>query len=635
MLKKIQQSLQLKLVLPIALGALAVVGFSTVSMFYVKQQSTELAGLTTARAVANQVASLRSFYTSEVVPRAQKAGMRANFDYATEGNTLPSPATLVKVLGEEIQKTYPGTLIRLYSRHPFPHRAATEKYDAFEQEALSTIEQNTKVPFYRMEDVDGRLSMRYAVADVMRASCVGCHNTHPQSPKKDWKEGDVRGIVEVIVPVDEAAAGLQAGAVRVAGMTGGGLALLAIVVIVLLRRTVIKPVQQLVAVSDLVRQGDRTARAEVQNQDEMGTLSVGLNQVLDDLVQLLHTTQTERDQAQAAIQKLLEEVSDVATGDLTVEAEVTADMTGAIADSFNYMIYHLRTIIAQAQETAVYVSTSANEIQATAEHLAQGSEAQTAQILDSSTALDAMVTSIQQVSANAEVSASVAQQTLVNAKQGALAVQNTVEAMQRLRLQVQETVARVQTLGERSYEIGNIVQLISDIADRTSVLALNASIEAALAGEAGQGFAIVAQEVERLAERATEATRQITDLVQTIQSETQQVVHAMEESNRDVAESAQLAEQAGDALNAIEGVSTHLAGLIQSISMASTQQAHGSESLSKTMGEIAEVTQQVATGTKQAAVSINDLAVLAETLRSSVSAFKVPSNTDDTRTHVA
>ena len=239
------------------------------------------------------------------------------------------------------------------------------------------------------------------------------------------------------------------------------------------------------------------------------------------------------------------------------------DMTGAIADSFNSMIHQLRTIITHVQETALQVSTSANAIYTTAEELVQGSTAQAAQILESSAALDEMVVSTQRVSENAVLSTTVAAQSLANAKQGAMAVQNTIEAMQRMQDQVQETAARVKSLGERSKEISEIVQLIGDIADRTSVLALNASIEAALAGEAGQGFAIVAQEVERLAERAAVATRQITGIVHTIQSETHEVVQAMEDSTQEVIQGAQLADQAGQALSEIENVSTRLAELIQ------------------------------------------------------------------------
>jgi twitching motility protein PilJ len=280
------------------------------------------------------------------------------------------------------------------------------------------------------------------------------------------------------------------------------------------------------------------------------------------------------------------------------------------------------------QEAMLQVSSSTHDIQTTAEHLAQGSTTQVSQIVESSAALDEMTVSIQDVSANATLSATVAEQALATARQGTQAVHNTIQGMQRIRTQVQETAVRITQLGERSQEINEVVQLIGDIADRTSVLALNASIEAALAGEAGQGFAVVAQEVERLAQRATTATRQIASLVATIQRETAEAATAMQHSTREVVQGSHLADQAGQALGEIEGVSMHLAELLYSISQAAQQQARGSESLSRAMGEISDVTQQMAAGTAQVAVSIQNLTTLADELRRAVSTFRLPTTTN-------
>jgi twitching motility protein PilJ len=370
--------------------------------------------------------------------------------------------------------------------------------------------------------------------------------------------------------------------------------------------------------------GDYAVRAQVKVDDEVGAMTVSLNTMLDKVLSLVQS-QEERDVMQESIMKLLEEVSDVAEGDLTVEAEVTEDMTGAIADSFNYMIHQLRRIVTNVQEATLLVSSSANEIQATAEHLAEGSTSQATQIVESSAALDEMAVSIQQVSENAALSATVAEQALANAKQGTEAVQNTIEAMQRMRNQVEGMTLRIRSLGDHSQQIGEIVTLIADIADRTSVLALNASIEAALAGEEGQGFAVVAREVERLAERSVNATQQIRDLVSAMQTETHVVVTVIEESAQEVAQSAEVADRAEQALAAIESVSTRLAEIIQAISLAAQQQARGSESLSNAMSDISEVTQLTAEGVKQSAVSISQLADLADELRDSVSTFKLPS----------
>ncbi len=408
------------------------------------------------------------------------------------------------------------------------------------------------------------------------------------------------------------------------------LTVLAVVTALSVRRLIVRQITGMQEVFAHIETGNYAARVEVLTDDELGKMAISLNAMLDKTLALVQS-QDERESIQTSIMKLLEEVSGVADGDLTVEAEVTADMTGAIADSFNYMINQLRNIVMQVQEATLHVSASANEIQATAEHLAEGSTTQAAQIIDSSAAIDEMAVSIQQVSENATLSSSVAEQALSNAKQGASAVQNTIQGMQRIRTQVQETAKRIKRLGERSQEIGEIVQLIGDIADRTSILALNASIQAARAGEAGRAFVVVAEEVERLSERASNATKQISGLVNTIQSETNEAVTAMEESTREVVHGSRLADQAGQALGEIESVSAHLAELIQSISQAAKQQARGSESLSQAMNEISDVTQQTASGTKQAAVSINTLAALADTLRESMSTFKLPANTHESR----
>jgi methyl-accepting chemotaxis protein len=402
-----------------------------------------------------------------------------------------------------------------------------------------------------------------------------------------------------------------------------GAAILVVIVALVLSGGLTRQVNHIMAMFSQIGIGDFAARAEVTSRDELGTMAYSLNAMLDNTLTLIQSRE-ERDAIQESIMSLLDDVSGVAEGDLSQEAEVTADIMGAVADSFNYMIDQLRAIVTGVQDATLQVSSSANEIQTTAEHLAQGSESQAMQISDTAAAIEEMAVSIQQVSENAALSATVGEQATANARQGAKAVQNTIEGMTRIREQVQETAKRIKRLGESSQEIGEIVQLINDIADRTSILALNASIQAAMAGEAGRGFAVVAEEVERLAERSTEATKQIANLVRTIQGETTEAVAAMESTTREVVSGSELANQAGQALVEIEGVSSRLAELIQSISLASKQQARGSEALAKSMDDISEVTQQTAAGTKQAAVSINNLAMLADELRGSVSRFRLP-----------
>jgi twitching motility protein PilJ len=319
-------------------------------------------------------------------------------------------------------------------------------------------------------------------------------------------------------------------------------------------------------------------------------------------------------------------VAGVAHGDLTKEAEVTAEMTGAIADSFNYMIVELRGIIGSVQDTTSRVATSTRTIRATAERLAEGSIQQSQRVTEVSAAIGTMTDSIQQVAQTANTASTVATQALAAARGGNESVQKTVEGMDAIRTHVQETAKRIKRLGESSQEIGEIVQLIEDVADRTSILALNASIQAAMAGEAGKGFAVVAEEVERLAERATGSAKKISTLIKSIQTDTKEAITAMEETTREVVGGSSLASAAGSRLAEIEAVSQRLAVLIESISAASKQQALGSEAVSRNVAVISGVAVETANGARSASESIQSLAEQAELLRSSLRHFKLPAD---------
>ena len=327
---------------------------------------------------------------------------------------------------------------------------------------------------------------------------------------------------------------------------------------------------------------------------------------------------------QKAILRLLDEMGSLAEGDLTVKATVTEDITGAIADSMNFAIEALRTLVTTINETAVQVASAAQETQATAMHLAEASEHQAQQITSASAAINEIAISIDEVSKNSSESADVAQRSVAIAANGADVVRRTIEGMDNIREQIQETSKRIKRLGESSQEIGDIVELINDIAEQTNILALNAAIQAASAGEAGRGFAVVADEVQRLAERSSNATKRIETLVQTIQADTNEAVISMEQTTSEVVNGARLAEDAGEALGEIEKVSHDLADLIQSISQAARQQSAAATNISGTMNVIQEITTQTSAGTSQTAESIGHLADLAAELRRSVADFKLP-----------
>ena len=339
--------------------------------------------------------------------------------------------------------------------------------------------------------------------------------------------------------------------------------------------------------------------------------------------------QNERNQA--AILQLLDELADLAEGDLTVHASVTENFTGAIADSINFAIDQMRGLVSNINRVSVRVARAAEETQGTARSLAIASDNQAREITAASTAINEMAVSIDHVSSNAAESAAVAERAVTIANKGAEVVQATIAGMDTIRGQIQETSKRIKRLGESSQEIGDIVSLINDIADQTNILSLNAAIQASMAGDAGRGFAVVADEVQRLAERSSAATKQIAALVKTIQTDTNEAVISMEQTTTEVVSGAKRAQDAGVALEEIESVSTSLAELIQNISNAARQQAASAGHVSNTMGVIQEITSQTANGTEATAKSVGALAEMANEMRVSVEFFKLPGESKSSR----
>lgn len=344
---------------------------------------------------------------------------------------------------------------------------------------------------------------------------------------------------------------------------------------------------------------------------------------INDARQRAVRSEEENKRNQEAILRLLNEMGDLAEGDLTVKASVTEDITGAIADSINYTIDELRILVAEINKATDQVTSASQQAQAISAQLLDAAQRQSKEIEETSASVLKMADSINEVSATAVESARVAQQSLDAAQKGQSAVQNSISGMNEIREQIQETAKRIKRLGESSQEISEIVELISDITEQTNILALNAAIQAASAGEAGRGFTVVAEEVQRLAERSGEATKQIGAIVKTIQTDTHDAVAAMEKSTQGVVEGAKLSDAAGQALSEIGSVSQELAGLIQRITQTTQAQTEVAKTVAQNMQDIQNITTQTTEGTKRTAVSIGQLANLAADLKGSVAGFKL------------
>jgi twitching motility protein PilJ len=319
----------------------------------------------------------------------------------------------------------------------------------------------------------------------------------------------------------------------------------------------------------------------------------------------------------------MNELQAVAEGDLTQQATVTEDITGAIADSVNFTVEELRTLVAHVQATVLRVTDTTGQIDSTSTELMAASGEQLREIRETGESVLNMADRIRHVSGQAQQSAEVARQSLQAADSGLRAVQDAIGGMQTIREQIQETSKRIKRLGESSQEIGEITELISDITEQTNVLALNAAIQAASAGDAGRGFSVVAEEVQRLAERSADATRQIAALVRTIQTDTQDAVGAMERSTQKVVEGAKLSDAAGSALNDIDRVSRRLAELIEEISSQASQEANSAKVVVANIQHIFAVTEQTGEGTRSTTQLVRELSKTADELQQSVARFKI------------
>ena len=364
------------------------------------------------------------------------------------------------------------------------------------------------------------------------------------------------------------------------------------------------------------------ALSKLQRVHGMGQQSLAEAQ-MQDAARLQQDAKRINDANQAAILRLMNELQTVAEGDLTQQATVTEDITGAIADSVNYTVEELRSLVTSVQTTASKVAQTTSEVDATSTELLAASNEQMNEIQATGKSVLEMAVRINTVSSQAQESAAVARQSLEAADSGLKAVQNAIGGMNAIRDQIQETSKRIKRLGESSQEIGEITELISDITEQTNVLALNAAIQAASAGEAGRGFSVVAEEVQRLAERSGDATRQISALVKTIQTDTQDAVAAMERSTQGVVDGAKLSDNAGARLGEIDQVSRRLSELIQQISDSALREANLANAVADSIQNIFAVTEQTSEGTRTTAGQVRELSRMAEELRQSVARFKI------------
>ena len=309
-----------------------------------------------------------------------------------------------------------------------------------------------------------------------------------------------------------------------------------------------------------------------------------------------------------------------------MEAEVTDQITGAIADSVNFAVMEMRELVTQINRASIEVANESELAVNNAQSVSKSNMTQAAQISSAATLMQSVSSSMREMSEQASSSATMAAESIQAASRGTQAVRDTITGMDDMREQIQETSKRIKRLGESSQRIGDIVALIDDIAEQTNILSLNAAIQASMAGEAGRGFAVVSDEVQSLAERSTEATKKIAELVTTIQNDTNDAVLSMEKATQQVVAGTKIADSAGTALSEIENVSQRLSGLIDGISKESNQQAEVVNKVSEEVTQVSDSSTDTSRKAQDSANSIAKLLELAKDLETSVSRFKLPAN---------
>ena len=379
---------------------------------------------------------------------------------------------------------------------------------------------------------------------------------------------------------------------------------------------------QVAHVAQLAAGGNYQARAKIKSKDELGQMAASFNTMLDRITVLV-TSESERNDMQKRLMSFLILVSDVGKGDLTKRGEVTADMFGNLADGFNLMVTRFGQLLKQVREAAERVNKSAGTLRDSAGQMAGTAKQQADESRKTLSAVEQLTVSMRQVSATAGASSESANQVLQATERGRVAVQETVQDMQSIRTSVQRMSKQVKTLGDRSLEISQIVSTIREIASQTNLLALNAAIEAAGAGEAGARFAVVADQVRKLAESSTGATREIADLVKVIQTDTQEAVVAMEHETQAVEAGSASALRTGEVFKEISGIAQRSSELAQTIASAAVSQTASTDQVGRTIKDFAGGAMETQKVTDSARATVEDMAKLAEGLASSVAQFKL------------
>lgn len=607
------KSLQNKQLLALVISAMLVLLLCLFVIFQVKEKTILAMEMQKAESLARQVTTLRAFYTDEIVTRAKESGIKVNYDFKDH-------------LGEKLFTETNSSRLYLYSRYPFPSRAA-EKKDEFQQQALDKLEKQPQIPFYRMENVNGKMSLRYAVADIMSKSCVECHNANPESPKKDWKESDVRGVIEIVVPVDKTDKEITSFIWQIILVIVLGFALVITSSIFLNRQLLIQPINKLINIAKHIARGNLNVVAtELKNKDdEIGLLAKEMNQMV------------------IYLQQASDIADRIAGGDLSLQIELQST-NDTFGDAFQKMVQFLRIVTVKVKSCSDQVKAMSETLAKSGQQLQKDTEMVAAAVQDMASLVEELSTNIKLIAKSVESQASSVVETttaiqhmsirmqriaagtkdltqLVGSARGVVkdgrdSVEQASSGMREIHDSITSTADTIYGLGEHAAAIGRIVEVINAIAEQTNLLALNAAIEAARAGQHGLGFGVVAEEVRKLSERTTESAEEIGVLIGGVQRDVAQAAKQMGLSTSLVNDGLEQSSKVVSALSQIEIVVDSVSTTSSYIDNIIIEQSVGTEEILRTTQELTIVTHEIQAASQEQSISTSEIVKSVERVQS-------------------
>jgi methyl-accepting chemotaxis protein len=549
-----------KFILSISLVALLVIGIGLAVLY--QQEESKMDTMLSGRAnvVATQIMISRAYITQNYVAKIKKSKAGSEIqvvkDHASMADGIPFPATAVREMGEEANRT--GLYnARLISQNPM--NQSNSPKDNFENEAIRAIMAGAE-SYARRDEINGVPTFRRATVDkATSTACLSCHTNN--------QVGDVLGMLSMSVPMTEAIALSNRSMWQTGGLMGAIVVIILAVTYMLLRNIVLQPMAKMSEISrDIAKgEGDLTKRVPAEGHDEIAQMG----------------------------------------------------------QYFNEFIEKLQHMIKKVAHVTDKVASASVELSATAEEISKGTDTLTSRASQTAAAVEEMNATVGQVAQNSGKAASLAQDTVKTAQEGGTVVSSTISGMQQLSEAVSNSATIISDLGKSSDQIGEIVRTIEDIADQTNLLALNAAIEAARAGEQGRGFAVVADEVRKLAERTTKATKEIGDMIRQIQQDTRGAVDSMQQGTQKVTAGVDLVNKTGEALAQIVRMVSESADMIRQIAVASEEQSVATQQIASDIENVAKVTKESSSGAHESAKASQDLSQLAVELQGIVGGFKL------------